>query len=206
MMTEKQKNTILKMRAEGISFKDIAEELGMSLGSVKMFVSHHNRNYDRSCEPCGELLAKDSVRDFSTIPVHRTNARISGIMPEYRACANCNKPLEPNAKRTQRFCCEKCRNDWWNHHQNQISAQISCQVSCQVSAQISDQISNQVSNQIAGQISGQVSGQASNQVPDRISTSKRTVKVCNVCGKLFATYKAAKYCSRACYLVSVRTE
>ena len=174
MMTEKQKNTILKMRAEGISFKDIAEELGMSLGSVKMFVSHHNRNNDRRYEPCGELLAKDSVRDLTTIPVDKTNAGIPGIMPEYRACANCNKPLEPNARRTQRFCCVKCRNDWWNHHQDQLSSQIS------------DHISDQISNQV--------------------STSKQTLQICNVCGKRFATYKAAKYCSRACYLVSVRTE
>ena len=186
MMTEKQKNTILKMRAEGISFKDIAEELGMSLGSVKMFVSHHNRNNDRSCEPCGKLLPKDSVRDLTTIPVDRTNAGIPGILPENRACANCNKPLDPTARRTQRFCCVKCRNDWWNHHQDQITGQIS------------DQVSNQVS--------GQISGQVSNQVPDRISTSKRTMQICNVCGKRFATYKTAKYCSRACYLVSVRTE
>ena len=186
MMTEKQKNTILKMRAEGISFKEIAEELGMSLGSVKMFVSHHNRNNDRRYEPCGELLPKDSVRDLTTkpvdrtnagipgIPVDRTNANIPGILPENRACANCNKPLDPTARRTQRFCCVKCRNDWWNHHQDQISSQIS------------DHISDQISNQV--------------------STSKRTVKVCNVCERRFATYKAAKYCSRTCYLVSVRTE
>ena len=190
MMTEKQKNTILKMRAEGISFKDIAEELGMSLGSVKMFVSHHNRNNDRRYEQCGKLLPKDSVRDLMTIPVDRTNANIPGILPENRACANCNKPLDPTARRTQRFCCEKCRNDWWNHHQDQISVQISSQISDHISAQISDQISNQVSNQISNQV----------------STSKRTMQICNVCGKRFATYKAAKYCSRACYLVSVRTE
>ena len=186
MMTEKQKNTILKMRAEGISFKDIAEELGMSLGSVKMFVSHHNRNNDRRYEPCGKLLVKDSVRDLTTKPVDRTNANIPGILPENRACANCNKPLDPTARRTQRFCCVKCRNDWWNHHQNQIPDQILSQLSSQISSQISDHISDQISNQV--------------------STSKRTMQICNVCGKRFATYKAAKYCSRACYLVSVRTE
>ena len=213
-MTEKQKNTILKMRAEGISFKDIAEELGMSLGSVKMFVSHHNRNNDRRYEPCGKLLVKDSVRDLTTkpvdrtnanipgipvdrtnasvpgIPVDRTNANIPGILPENRACANCNKPLDPTARRTQRFCCVKCRNDWWNHHQDQIAGQISGQVADQISDRISDHISDHISDQISNQV----------------STSKRTVQICNVCGKRFATYKTAKYCSRACYLVSVRTE
>ena len=96
MTTEKQKNTILKMRAEGISFKYIAEELGMSLGSVKMFVSHHNRDPrhnradnnrtdDRRCEQCGKVLVKGVA------------ASRGGIL-------------------TQRFCSTKCKNAWWKAH------------------------------------------------------------------------------------------
>ena len=50
MMTRTQKTTILEMRAEGITYKAIAEKMGMSLGSVKMFVSRHNRADDRRCE------------------------------------------------------------------------------------------------------------------------------------------------------------
>ena len=57
-MTEKEKRTILDMRAEGITYKTIAEHLGMSLGSVKMFVSRHNRADDRRCEQCGKVLPK----------------------------------------------------------------------------------------------------------------------------------------------------
>ena len=58
MMTRTQKATILEMRAEGITFKAIAEQMGMSLGSVKMFVSRHNRADDRRCEQCGKPLPK----------------------------------------------------------------------------------------------------------------------------------------------------
>ena len=58
MMTRTQKTTILEMRAEGITYKAIAEQMGMSLGSVKMFVSRHNRADDRRCEQCGKLLPK----------------------------------------------------------------------------------------------------------------------------------------------------
>ena len=58
MMTRTQKATILEMRAEGITYKTIAEQMGMSLGSVKMFVSRHNRPDDRRCEQCGKLLPK----------------------------------------------------------------------------------------------------------------------------------------------------
>ena len=58
MMTRTQKTTILEMRAEGITYKAIAAQMGMSLGSVKMFVSRHNRADDRRCEQCGKLLPK----------------------------------------------------------------------------------------------------------------------------------------------------
>ena len=58
MMTGTQKTTILEMRAEGITYKTIAEQMGMSLGSMKMFVSRHNRTDDRRCEQCGKLLPK----------------------------------------------------------------------------------------------------------------------------------------------------
>ena len=54
MMTRTQKTTILEMRAEGIPYKAIAKELGMSLGSVKMIVSRHNRADNRRCEQCGK--------------------------------------------------------------------------------------------------------------------------------------------------------
>ena len=68
MMTRTQKTTILEMRAEGITYKTIAEHLGMSLGSVKMFVSRHNRADDRRCEQCGKLLPKGPVQRRGSVP------------------------------------------------------------------------------------------------------------------------------------------
>ena len=90
MMTEKQKNTILKMRTEGTTCKEIADHLGMTLGSVKMFVSRHNRadnnrTDDRRCEQCGKVLVKGVA------------ASRGGIL-------------------TQRFCSTKCKNAWWKAH------------------------------------------------------------------------------------------
>ena len=106
MMTEKQKNTILKMRTEGTTCREIADHLGMTLGSVKMFVSRHNRHPrhnraddrraddnradnnradDRRCEQCGKLLSKGVA------------ASRGGIV-------------------TQRFCSTKCKNAWWKAH------------------------------------------------------------------------------------------
>ena len=63
-----QKTTILKMRAEGISYKAIAENLGMSLGSVRMFVSHHNQANDRCCEQCGQRLPERASTSKRRMP------------------------------------------------------------------------------------------------------------------------------------------
>lgn len=119
MMTRTQKTTILEMRAEGITYKAIAEKMGMSLGSVKMFVSRHNRADDRHCEQCGKLLPKG------------TGA-------------------------SQRFCSAKCKNAWWKANS------------------------------------------------DKTEGNKQLTCTCAVCGKAFTTYKDSKYCSRACYYVSMR--
>ena len=96
--------------------------------------------------------------DVSTLKVfiHRNKQAETCVNTVKRRCISCQKPLRADARRTQRFCCEKCRNDWWNHHQEQLSG------------------------------------------------GKRTVYVCEVCGKQFSAYKKARYCSRACYLRSLR--
>ncbi len=144
MMTEKQKNMILTMRAEGISFKDIAEELGMSLGRVKMFVSHHNRNNDRRYEQCGKRLANsDMGAEIRTVdtnpniqPEHQSTTNNPDMSSEHgtidvRRCAQCKKVLPGEARQTQRFCSHKCRNDWWNSHLDQLQSTRQTAYVCQ---------------------------------------------------------------------------
>lgn len=58
MMTRTQKTAIPEMRTEAIAYGAIAEQPGMSLGSVMMFVSHHNRADDRRCERRWKRLSK----------------------------------------------------------------------------------------------------------------------------------------------------
>jgi len=77
-MTDQQKQRMIKLRAEGKQYKEIAEELGLSLGCVKMFMSRRKREGERrKCEMCGKYLPK-------------------------------------GARRTQRFCSDKCKTNWWN--------------------------------------------------------------------------------------------
>ena len=77
-MTDHQKQHIINLRAEGKPYKEIADELGLTLGSVKMFMSRMKREGER------------------------------------RKCEMCRKLLPKGARRTQRFCYEKCKTDWWN--------------------------------------------------------------------------------------------
>ena len=111
MMTRTQKTTILEMRAEGIPYKAIAEELGMSLGSVRMFVSRHNQTNDRRCEQCGQRLpdkARESQRFCSmkcrTMWWNANPARPARQFPH--TCAVCSASFlgVKNSKYCSRAC------------------------------------------------------------------------------------------------------
>ena len=79
-MTEKEKRTILDMRAAGRQYKEISAELGIEVSALKVFVHRQKHKDVRRCEQCRKTLPKD-------------------------------------ARKTQRFCSDKCRNDWWYCHQ-----------------------------------------------------------------------------------------
>ncbi len=58
-MTDQQKQHIINLRAEGKPYKEIAEELGLSHGCVKMFMSRRKREGERrKCAMCGKYLPK----------------------------------------------------------------------------------------------------------------------------------------------------
>ena len=82
-MTEKEKRTILDMRAAGRQYKEISAELGIEVSALKVFVQRQKHQDVRRCEQCRKALPKD-------------------------------------ARKTQRFCSDKCRNDWWNSHQDEL--------------------------------------------------------------------------------------
>ena len=46
-------------------------------------------------------------------------------------CLNCGKPVEQIAKRKQKnFCCDKCRNQWWNKHLDKVEKKAYYEISC----------------------------------------------------------------------------
>ncbi len=85
MIAESQKNTILTLRRQGSSYRQIAERLMLSPNTVKTI--------------CRRSEAKPDQLTMSTLD----------------ACKNCGAPLSPNAGgRKRTFCSDKCRYAWWN--------------------------------------------------------------------------------------------
>ena len=119
-MTDLEKQHISELREKGFSYQSIADETGISLGSIKMF-------FQRKKEPS------------ATIP----------------RCEQCSKPLRQDIVRIgRRFCSDICRVNWWTAHPRK-QRDHSC--------------------------------------------------TCPSCGKIFFSRKPRKFCSRACYYVSRRT-
>jgi len=89
-MTNEQKKRISELRASGESYGKIAAALGISQNTVK---SYCRRN------------------DIAETVTEQT--AISGVS----RCECCGKVIQQiEGHKTKRFCCDKCRNRWWNSH------------------------------------------------------------------------------------------
>lgn len=96
-MTDNQKAQIIKLRAAGNGYGKIAQTLGISVNTVKSFCRRNDINGDMVIEPSVTLTGETTV------------------------CENCGRAIQQMAKqKKKRFCCDKCRNEWWNSHLDQV--------------------------------------------------------------------------------------
>ena len=94
-MTDNQKIQIAKMRSAGDGYGKIAQKLGISLNTIKSFCRRND--IDGTITPA----AKETK--------------------EITYCENCGQEIRQIAKqKRKRFCCDKCRNAWWNKHLGQV--------------------------------------------------------------------------------------
>ena len=101
-MTDYEKTQILLLQEKGYGYKKIATTLRLSVNAVKGYMK-------RSRPTEGE----------SPVEV------IQGL------CLMCGKPLVQHPNRKQKkYCCAKCRNDWWNNHQDQVQRKAYYKHSC----------------------------------------------------------------------------
>ena len=92
-MTGEDKARIQKMRQNGMDYFCIAQELSLSINTVKSFCRRNN------------LCDKDM------------NSTIDGSNARSTICKQCGKRLEQKSvSRPRLFCSESCRRIWWKEH------------------------------------------------------------------------------------------
>ena len=101
-MTDLEKHRITLLREKGYGYIRIANELGISVNTIKSFC---RRNI-----------------------THKTEPILTG---EITSCENCGQEIRQIAKqKRKRFCCDKCRNAWWNKHLGQVKRKTVYHFTC----------------------------------------------------------------------------
>ena len=107
-MNADDKNRIVVLRKSGVGYKKIAQELGINENSVKSF-----------CRRNG--LAGSIEKPQETV--------FPGVIQ--KACKNCGTLfLQYPGHREKVFCCDACRNKWWNLHIGQANRKTMYEYTC----------------------------------------------------------------------------
>ncbi len=97
-MTEIEKANILRLREEGRTLQEIAEELSLPINTVKSFIF-------RSCRP------NPAREETDTEPLPTSPDRV------VRRCLFCGQPVtQPPHRKEKKFCNAACRSHWWNQN------------------------------------------------------------------------------------------
>lgn len=103
-MTDKQKNQIAVYREQGKSYTDISKLMDLSINSIKTYCKRHG---------LGGKLAYEAEVESDT------------------SCEYCGKPVAQNpGRKKKRFCSNKCRNAWWDEHQDQVNKKAHYEFVC----------------------------------------------------------------------------
>ena len=106
-MTENQKAQIALMRERGETYASIAKAVNASQNTVKSYCLRHD------------------IRPGSGITMSRYK------IGDITECEQCGAPVEQfSLLRRKRFCCDACRNKWWNSHPNLVNRKSVYDCSC----------------------------------------------------------------------------
>lgn len=95
VMTQQQKEIVIKMRREGCSYSRISKALGISKNTVKSFCRRNN-------------LGGVTLKSHNQI--------------DNAFCRQCGAPLTHTiGAKQKRFCSAKCRMAWWNAHPEAVN-------------------------------------------------------------------------------------
>ena len=104
-MTEENKAIIGEMRLQGVGYKTLAKMTGLNVGTIKTYCIRHrlgqNARFDK----------------FETLQAKR--------------CDNCGCSLAVYpGRKVPRFCCDACRNKWWNKHAKEAERESMTKYEC----------------------------------------------------------------------------
>ncbi len=104
-MNTDQKTRITRLRSEGASYNQIAQELGISKNTVSTF-----------CRRNG--LTGDAAETApSTVTTH--------------TCKNCGKEIiQYPGRKEKKFCSDACRNKWWSTHLSEVKRRAMYPYTC----------------------------------------------------------------------------
>lgn len=106
-MTENQKKLVQIYREKGMSYKEVADTLSVSINIIKTFCKRNGLG---------------GVRTGTAGPG-------DGMVT---ACRCCGKPVRQNPGRKQkRFCSDICRNKWWNSHLDLVKRKANYECICE---------------------------------------------------------------------------
>ena len=124
-MTDNQKQSIIKMRGNGLGYKKIAKALELPVGTIQSFCRRESvlnmavPEYDgKHCRECGKLLIqKDKVKKrkfcseecrikwWTEHPCSKSgNTKSSHTV----VCACCHKPFTAYGKAERKYCSHDC--------------------------------------------------------------------------------------------------
>ncbi|MDL2319488.1 RNA polymerase subunit sigma-70 [Eubacteriales bacterium OttesenSCG-928-A19] len=117
-LTDAQKQNIQMLRGQGFPFSRIAQEVGLSVNTVKSF-----------CRRAGEPVG--SVSEASEIKENKEKSTEIKDSKQRLCCKCCGKSLQhlPKAKPKQ-FCNDACRAKWWNTHRAEMHRQAMVPATC----------------------------------------------------------------------------
>jgi IS30 family transposase len=101
-MNDVQRANIEVLRAKGVSYRLIAKELNINENTIKTYCRRHG---------LGGVRAKEEETVLK--------------------CLNCGKEVKQNkGRKIKKFCCDKCRNKWWNNHLDQVNRKANHEIVC----------------------------------------------------------------------------
>lgn len=106
-MTDGQKDRIRQMKADGFGYIKIARELGLSENTVKSF--------------CRRKGLNGTAEDVVALSLDGDKG----------VCQCCGADVMQNpGRKAKKFCSDKCRNAWWNSHQDRVKRKAHYEFVC----------------------------------------------------------------------------